>query len=159
MDGAELCTRCGACCGGVLHAFAYLDDDEVERAREQGLRVRHRQGGAELCFPCSRLEGKRCGVYPERPRVCGEYRCSLLSRFEAGQVPLAEALERVARFEAATAAAQAALGALPDADALAALRQRELSAEDPAAFRREHAELLLALGRLRAAREPFVEEG
>jgi Fe-S-cluster containining protein len=41
--------------------------------------------------PCSALEGCRCSVYSERPRICRAYKCFVLNSLEAGRMTEAEA--------------------------------------------------------------------
>lgn len=89
---SALCTSCGLCCTGVMFDIAPLDPDELGRATEQGLRpCLDQPGAAHFRFPCPRLEGTRCGIYADRPRVCRAFRCKLLEKVESGEVTGAEA--------------------------------------------------------------------
>lgn len=155
--GSELCTRCAACCSGALHVQGALSENEVDQARALGLRVRAIGGRAEFLMPCSRQDGTRCGIYESRPRVCAEYRCLLLKKYQAGEVPLDRALAIVEEFRAAAEAAFVRLRAVPSGPIIAEVSRRENAAADPAAFRREHSKLLLALARVRALSRHFKE--
>jgi len=76
---------------------AHLRSHELENARSLGLVVDAR--GEKLSFlqACRLLNDKKCAVYdrPERPQVCGRYRCKLLKHFLAGEVDLDMALAKV----------------------------------------------------------------
>ncbi|MFL6830545.1 MAG: YkgJ family cysteine cluster protein [Sphingomicrobium sp.] len=95
LRGTELCTSCGLCCTGALHDTAKLDPDEVPAAQAMGLPV---APTGKPCFslPCPKLQGTLCGIYGERPRVCGRYRCGLLQRLEAGETAFIDAQSKVA---------------------------------------------------------------
>lgn len=89
-SGSDLCIQCGLCCNGALFGFVPLT------AEEQAL-PRHRAHGERMPLPCEFLDGRKCTIYGEGPpRVCGEFRCRLLRRFEAGDVTLEDAMEEVA---------------------------------------------------------------
>lgn len=94
LRGSELCTRCGLCCTGALHDTAKLDADEVVGATALGLPVVDRESPC-FALPCPKLEGTLCGIYGNRPRVCGRYRCGLLQKLEAGDVSFEAAAAKV----------------------------------------------------------------
>lgn len=91
-----LCVACGLCCDGTLHNHALLSPEDVDQARRLGLEVID-DASVRLSFrlPCPRFCG-RCTVFPDRPRICGTYRCKLLKELDADQVDLTTALDRVA---------------------------------------------------------------
>jgi hypothetical protein len=93
--GTTLCTSCGLCCAGALHNAAVLDEDEIAAATELGLPVLDRAKPG-FALPCPKLAGTLCGIYGNRPRVCGRYRCNLLQRLDAGELSLEEARATVA---------------------------------------------------------------
>jgi len=98
---SDLCTSCGMCCSGVVFDTAPLDSDEVAFAADLGLKPYFDPPGqARFDFPCRHLQGTRCGVYPNRPRICSAFRCELLKSFEAGQVSMSDAMSRVAEAKA-----------------------------------------------------------
>lgn len=89
------------CCSGVLFDTAPLDRDEVAFATELGLKPYFDPPEqARFDFPCRHLQGTRCGVYPNRPRICAAFRCELLKKLEAEQVSIEEAMRRVAEAKA-----------------------------------------------------------
>lgn len=93
--GSALCTNCGLCCMGIIHANAVLDSDEVETARDLGLQIRPTERPL-FALPCPRLAGTACSIYEQRPRVCARYKCQLLQDVESGEASSARALETVA---------------------------------------------------------------
>lgn len=89
------------CCSGVVFDTAPLDPDEIAFATELGLRPYFDPPEqARFDFPCRHLAGTRCGIYPNRPRICAAFQCELLKSLEAGQVSMGEAMERVAEAKA-----------------------------------------------------------
>ena len=92
--GSGLCTKCGLCCTGALHHYAVLDADEIAPARGLGLALRT-SGKPGFRLPCPKLQNSVCTIYPDRPRVCGRYKCQLLDDVEAGSTSLGIALEKV----------------------------------------------------------------
>lgn len=110
-EGMLLCTSCGLCCTGALHDVAVLDEEEEAAAAALGLEVLKRV----FSLPCTRLEGSRCAIYLQRPKVCGRYRCRLLQDVEAGRVPLTQAMAKV---KTATDLLAKALAHLPPGAAL-----------------------------------------
>lgn len=101
----SLCETCGLCCDGTL--FAHVTVTPEELAPIAG-RVTLSSDWALLLQPCSALEGCRCAVYVDRPRICRAYRCFVLASFEAGQLTEPEAraaLEAIFALRARLAAA------------------------------------------------------
>lgn len=125
---------------GAIHNKAVLDAVELPHARALGLEILPTEQPM-FALPCPRLNGTVCGVYNERPNVCGNYKCQLLQDFEAGATPMAEAVSKVdevrrlvrellAALPAGMTLHQArrlALGAAPDQGDGEALSARELS--------------------------------
>lgn len=107
--GGELCTSCGLCCTGAIHDYVHLQSDEVGFAREVGLPVRQGEPPS-FTLPCPKLVTRKCGIFPSRPRVCGEYRCQLLIDKEAGSIDLPDALQIVARAHELLRSAEVAIG-------------------------------------------------
>ena len=98
-DAVRLCLSCGICCSGVLFAYAPLKQDEIGLATKAGLEkytFSKDDEGEAFKQPCACWEGK-CTIYPNRPDVCGSYRCQLLQRLDDGKVSLEQALEIVSR--------------------------------------------------------------
>jgi len=101
----SLCESCGLCCDGTLFAHVDVTPEELAAIAE---RVTLSSDWALLLQPCSALEGCRCSVYADRPRICRAYRCSVLAELEAGRLtePQARAaLDEVFALRARLAAA------------------------------------------------------
>lgn len=95
-DGSALCRTCGLCCRGVWFSHVKLDGSEIESARRLGLPIEMVNGHAQFQQSCVLHDGKGCTAYQTwRPRRCMEYRCSLLNRFDAGEVTFDEARRHV----------------------------------------------------------------
>lgn len=100
-DDVKLCISCGLCCTGVLFAYAPLesDNDDVEIATKFDLGVQplpKSDGRQAFRLPCVCWDEK-CTIYPDRPKICGSYRCHLLKKLDRGEVELEQALEKVRR--------------------------------------------------------------
>jgi Fe-S-cluster containining protein len=54
------------------------------------------EDGLQLLQPCGALRGKRCGIYPHRPRSCRAFECRLLQDAQRGDVSADRALEHIA---------------------------------------------------------------
>jgi hypothetical protein len=46
--------------------------------------------------PCPRFSCGSCTIYFKRPQVCRRYRCELLKSLEAGEIPEADARDKIA---------------------------------------------------------------
>ncbi len=101
-----LCTRCGLCCDGSLFADVELAGPaEAAGLEVMGLEIEDDDAdGGLLVQPCGALQGKRCGIYAQRPECCRTFECRLLQDVRRGAVGVAragelitEALERVGR--------------------------------------------------------------
>lgn len=102
-NGSDVCVPCGLCCTGLLFDLAPLEEPELALAGKLRLPLVRTPMYEAFRLPCPRQEGTLCGVYLERPKVCGSYECGLLQRYKAGEVPLDEALARVSRIRDAAA--------------------------------------------------------
>lgn len=76
--------ECGLCCDGTFFGSVVVADDERERLRRVGLRVVEGDGGPSMPQRCSALRGSVCSAYPDRPKACRDYECSLRESFLAG---------------------------------------------------------------------------
>ena len=94
-DESALCLTCGICCQGPLYALVELQPEEVSRARTWPMELV--EDGDLVAFkqPCGCLDGTRCTVYSERPRVCREYVCALLLRLRSGEISQSEAQDAI----------------------------------------------------------------
>ncbi len=93
-SAGQLCLACGLCCIGVVHSHAALSPDELDLARELGLRVDTFEDGVGFHLPCPQHQGK-CATYQRRPRACVDYQCELLVKYLDGQVTFEESLALV----------------------------------------------------------------
>jgi Fe-S-cluster containining protein len=132
------------------------DGDELEVLTTAGLAFAQKDG--ETCFtlPCPAFGGGRCSIYDGRPAVCRNYRCLLLRRHEAGEVPHDVAAALIAKTIAQRDRVRSGLAGYVDSrerlslGRLYRLMLAKLDAQpDPAAARREQAELLLEVVALR----------
>lgn len=132
IRGSELCTQCGLCCTGALHDRALLEEDELGTAAGLGLPVSN-EPKPGFSLQCPKLAGTVCTIYPDRPRVCGRYRCGLLQRLEAGDIAFPEALEVVTTARALVDALRSLMPAgmtLPQARAVARKPAEDVGRED-----------------------------
>src|SRR5690242_14190979 len=95
-----LCTSCGLCCNGVLFDWVPIGDEEAEQVARLGLRLEKEDAETRFSQPCPMFDGCRCTIYADRPARCRAYRCELLKKVEAGEIPLADALRLVAEAKA-----------------------------------------------------------
>ena len=94
-DESTVCVSCGLCCQGPLYNWAELQPDELPLADRLSLRVVTYDGQPGISLPCSCLDGTRCTVYEQRPRICRDFACNLLLGLRSGAVTLDDALDRV----------------------------------------------------------------
>ena len=119
-----LCTACGLCCSGAIFNQLKLHGPELQEAFMFGMNVVVDENGPGLSFPCTKLDDTRCMVYDRRPHGCRHYACELLKGVEAGAIPLAAGLEKVA----AARAAHVALLEVLDGETIPAFRTRRADA-------------------------------
>lgn len=93
-QASQLCMDCGLCCTGVIHDAAVLDADEVGPAGELGLTLLEGSARPGWSFPCAALEGRLCGIFGRRPRVCSRYKCQVLVELLDGTLNFDEAAAR-----------------------------------------------------------------
>ncbi len=103
--------------------------------------------GSAFSLACPHHRERRCTVYAERFEVCHGYRCRLLRAVEGGEVELGEAERVVGHAQRLVASLRARLPPELEREALFAGAVR-LIEESDAAWRRDHAELLLDLAEL-----------
>lgn len=97
VNGSDLCTRCGLCCHGLLHEWGNLELEEIERLSEIGLKMERRRDVLVFSLPCSHVAGTVCTIYQDRPDACAGYRCALLKSYQAGEIPLGDAIDLVGK--------------------------------------------------------------
>src|SRR5688572_9037693 len=93
-QASQLCIDCGLCCTGVIHDAAVLDADEVAPAGELGLTLLQGSPRPGWSFPCAALEGRLCGIFGRRPRVCSRYKCQVLVELLGGTLTFDDAAAR-----------------------------------------------------------------
>lgn len=106
---ARLCLDCALCCDGTLFPAAEVSPRDAARLSDMGFAITSGSNGPTFALPCRKLDGRRCGIYAERPSLCSSFRCRLLAKLAAGEIDLAQAGATVARarqLQAAAAAAQ-----------------------------------------------------
>lgn len=110
---ATLCKACGLCCNGRLFIWVKLRPSELDPAEALGMQV-FRSDPNQRGFgqPCPLWQGE-CTIYTSRhyPHACRAYKCALLKRVIAQNIPLPQALDAVAQTQAHIAALEALLPA------------------------------------------------
>lgn len=86
---SELCLCCGLCCRGIIFNRAALKSNEIQLAKDCGLRY-FASGKGEFAFslPCYLYQNNCCSIYLNRPDACKKYRCDLLKRLINGDIDL-----------------------------------------------------------------------
>jgi hypothetical protein len=97
LNGSTLCLACGLCCDGSLFDEVGLKLNETENARALKMTVKQASDKPTFYQPCHLFQRGCCSIYdkPEKPHVCGAFRCKLLKRYLSGKVDLETALNVV----------------------------------------------------------------
>ena len=110
-------------------------------------------------LPCVCWDEK-CTIYPNRPNICGSYRCHLLQKLDKGDVDLGQALEKVRRTKSLVSLITSELGEkgkdLPLWDRIVEFRKGvpgKGSSLDVS--KAEHSTMLLNVGMLLASLKDF----
>ena len=95
----SLCVRCSLCCDGTLFSHAQVSPvDDLARLEEEGFILLQVTAGTRFALPCHYQDGRVCTVYQQwRPRICHNFRCTLLRRLAAGELSLEEAGAQIER--------------------------------------------------------------
>ena len=117
------CIGCGMCCNGTLYWMAKVTPGEEERIQSYGLELTEEKGRTYFQLPCQHERCGSCTIYQDRFDICRSFRCQLLRRYQAGDVPLEEARRRV---ETALKLVEAVRA--DDPSATNAFRRREIRA-------------------------------
>lgn len=89
----SLCLACGLCCDGTLFAYVALDAEEAVIPLEaSGIRIVVDGDVRKFKQPCVAHKCLVCTVYADRPLGCRSFQCSLLKRFEKGEITQEEAM-------------------------------------------------------------------
>lgn len=91
---STLCKACGLCCTGHLFINAEFKPHEIETTQALGFEVL--QSNPEkpvFTLPCH-LWRDQCTIYahPQKPSICGDFKCNLLKNVEGEELPLGDAL-------------------------------------------------------------------
>lgn len=157
-ESQKLCLQCGICCTGELIRRAPFPEGEpVEDYRQAGIRIEPKDNGQPGYFvplPCDQFREGRCQTYSCRPSICGSYRCSLLKKFDRGEVDFESAVKLTKSAKEVSAKLKRLLerdfpehdedslqGALRSLNAWA----KSLTENEHVEFRRKHPEFLLSL--------------
>jgi len=153
----NICIDCGMCSDGTMYRFAAIKDGDVlGPLKAAGAVFVTNEAETSFLLPCPAFRGGCCSIYETRPTICSEYRCFLLRRYEAGEVSFEEAQALIIRTMALRDRVRPALTAFAEpqtSHALSGLYRLMLAKfeamPDPAASRREKADLLLDIAGLR----------
>ena len=91
------CVGCGLCCTGTLHVRAVVTPGEESRLLEYGLELVTHKERTHFRLPCRYQSCGQCTIYEDRFDICRSFRCGLLRRYQAGEIDIAEAREKVER--------------------------------------------------------------
>jgi len=100
------CLRCGLCCRGVLFDYGLVQEAEYRQYavawEEAGVRITDHAHEHRFYLPCAAYQENTgtCACYAIRPQTCAQFRCALLRRYQAGELPDAEfqrIIERIHR--------------------------------------------------------------
>lgn len=104
----SLCLTCGLCCDGTMFPAGPVTPEEA--ARFEGV-LDFSADGTKLLLGCRALDGCRCTIYGgERPGICSQFKCLMLSSLEAGKLTEAEAKEGIAELMSRRAAVAELVG-------------------------------------------------
>ncbi len=153
----SICVGCGMCCDGTMYRTVEVGEgDQRDLLETAGLAFTIKDDAACFQQPCPAFGGGRCSIYEGRPAVCRDYRCLLLRRLEAGEVPHDEASALIAQTTVLRDRVRSGLTAYVDTqellslDGIYRLMLAKFDAQpDPAAARRDRGELLLEVVALR----------
>ncbi len=84
---------CGLCCDGTLIGFVQLEREELPALRDV-LAIEEANGDGFFLQPCiNYCDG--CGIYSQRPKQCGLYKCGLLKSVEQREIEFDSAVETI----------------------------------------------------------------
>lgn len=124
VDDTQPCIGCGMCCDGTLYTRAKVEAGEEPRLTEHGLMVTVDHDKGYFRLPCPHEKCGSCTIYEKRFVICRTFRCALLKSYNAGEIGLDEAREKVTTAKGLLAAAVADDLAATNTDSRARLRER-----------------------------------
>lgn len=96
MPDRNICVKCGLCCDGTIFTQARLNYEDAPTAcKAKGIELIEVGGNDSIYLPCSRLTNKTCSIYRDRPSVCKNYKCKLLTAYETGQTTYENAISLI----------------------------------------------------------------
>ena len=126
-------------------------DEAIDRLTSLGLDIFVHQDKPVFRLPCHNLTPDGCAVYAHRPFTCSHFRCELLKDYEAGKVSFAEAKMIIKQVKTlltqhdlrAKLEAIAPVRGLDYRKLLQAVHAAIAEADDPAALRKTHGQILI----------------
>jgi uncharacterized protein len=91
------CVGCGLCCNGTLYARAKVTPGEEPTLLEHGLTLTSEEDRTYFRLPCHHESCGRCTIYEQRFDICRSFRCALLRSYQASEIGLPEARDKVER--------------------------------------------------------------
>jgi hypothetical protein len=92
--GQSLCMACGLCCDGTLFGQTNLSPQD-DTAALSAWGVGSDPTKPALKQPCVAYRNCACSIYPDRPRVCRQFRCALLRQLRENKISQGDALDVV----------------------------------------------------------------
>jgi hypothetical protein len=137
-----------------LHGHALLSAEEIDQAREMGLRPIVREGGHLFPLPCPLYQGvgAGCPTYRYRPAVCQTHQCELLGEYLEGVINLAEAMAIVDEIKGLLRSIHGRIGGGDQSKRIwdQVDEYEDGTDEGDETFRLSHVELLMELATLRS---------
>lgn len=82
---SNLCLDCGLCCDGTLfEATALMPSEDGRLLADRRAVFVSEKGTRRFQQPCPAHECGRCSIYDERPEVCRDFRCTVLTAVDSG---------------------------------------------------------------------------
>ena len=88
-----LCRHCGLCCMGAVFSYVEVSSEEKKSLSNLGFSIHEKpQNRHFFNLPCRQFHLGVCGIYPDIPGKCSDYRCRLLKRLQKDKIELLDAL-------------------------------------------------------------------
>lgn len=89
---SNLCLDCGLCCDGTLfEATALMPSEDGRLLADRRAVFVSEKGTRRFQQPCPAHACGRCSIYDERPEVCRDFRCAVLTAVDSGALDEADA--------------------------------------------------------------------
>jgi hypothetical protein len=105
-ESSRLCVECGLCCTGAYLSWAPVSAKEIATYSDtstlpyRDTTLSEDDDPLRMVLPCACHVGGLCSIFPNRPAVCGNYRCDLLKATLNGSVAGEEARQITAKIKA-----------------------------------------------------------